>query len=468
MPPSTTRRRILQGAGAVVLGTSNAGCNQQSTTTTSTTDSTTQTTTQTTTTAPRAVLEVTRQAYYVKAWTLPQDTFGYPGSDAVQLSGLDQPLQDAVRTAIQSGRYTTSDSSSALLDQMDGLGFVSTNSTIYDTEHTFPTVTVRLDLDVVADEADDDRTVKLEDALGENETLAEFLTTVAPYGTHNPAAPYQTTRLARPIQDFLDRYDYIDTPRGIGELVVSRTSRSPPHTIRATEATDRDLYGREVHDASRYGPPTRELIDRVLASNRKTPGNYQDRIHTIYPEDVPREFARDLDHGSNYVRVDDSVYGFDTRHVHWSELPLEFNATVPNSEATGGTPIDVQLAVTNQSDHTVQLQMVGVAPFGVLWAYGPGGERVLWNDAYRQTEAVAVKDGEVIPESHDELELPPGQSTSATYRLDHGQLDESTNVPSGTYEVLGTIWAKWPTYDGAERHDWRSQLFPYTLTIEVA
>lgn len=469
MQPSTTRRRLLQGAGAIVLGTTTAGCNQQSATTTSPTKATaTHSPTRSTSREPRATVDITREAYLVKAWTLPENTFRYPASDAVHLSSLDQPLQDAVRTAIGSGRYTTSDPSTALLDQVDDLDLVTKDSSVYDIEHTFPTVTVSLDLDVAADEAVEDRTVALEDALGEHETLADFLSTVAPYGTHNPAEPYETTRLAPSIQDFLDRYDYIDTPRGIGELAVSRTNRSPPHTIRATEATDRDLYGREVKDASRYGPLTRELIDRVLASDRKTAGNYQDRIHTIYPEDVPREFARDLVHGSHYVRVGNSVYGFDTRHVHWTELPLEFSVTRTDGDATGSGPVEVQLAVTNPSDHVVQLQMAGIAPFGILWAYGPDGEHVLWNDAFQQTEAVVVKDGAIIPESHDELELPPGQSEAATYRLGHSHIDETPTVQSGTYEALGTIWSKWPTYEGAERHDWRSQLFPFTLTIEVA
>jgi hypothetical protein len=87
---------------------------------------------------------------------------------------------------------------------------------------------------------------------------------------------------------------------------------------------------------------------------------------------------------------------------------------------------------------------------------------------YEQTENVVIENGSVVPESHMEMDLQPGQTQSATYRLGHDNLGSDEPLQSGTYEVLGTIWAKWPTYEGAKEYDWRSQLFPYTLTIEVA
>ena len=126
-----------------------------------------------------------------------------------------------------------------------------------------------------------------------------------------------------------------------------------------------------------------------------------------------------------------------------------------------------QNSVRNSGDDTVQLQMEGCTPFGVLWAYGPGGERVLWNDVYDQTENVVIENSSVVPESHTEMDLQPGQTQSTTYRLGHDNLGVDGPLQPGTYEVLGTIWAKWPTYEGAKEYDWRSQLFPYTLTIKV-
>lgn len=469
MSPSTTRRRLLRTATGLALGSAVAGCNQQPADTQSTT------TTQTTPTSPdadsRPRVDVSRESYLAKAWPITSDRFHVADGDAVQLSRLSKPARDAVQTAIEDGRYSTQNASADLLDGIEDVDFVVHDGTIYDVTHTFPTVTLRLDMDIADDAAPEDATVSLDsDFVRSNDTVSDVIYTIAPYGTHGVAESYTTARVDPAVQDFLDRFDYVRSPHGVGEIVVSRTNRTPPHTIRAEPATDEERYGRRVRDVTDYGPPTRTLVERVLASDRKTPGNHQERIHTVYPDDVPRRFSRDLDHGSHYVRVDDTVYGFDTRHVHWPDLPVRFHATVPDDETTADATSDtvaVQLSVDNPSDVRVVLQMAGVAPFGVLWAYGPGSEHVLWNDAYEQTDAVVIEDGTVVPESHDERELPPGQAESATYRLGHDTLGDKGSLQSGTYDVLGTIWAKWPTYERAERYDWRSQLFPYTLTIEV-
>ncbi len=463
MSPSPTRRRLLRTATALTISTAVAGCNQQIPSDTSTP----QTTISETTTEPRVSVDVTRESYLAKAWTLPQDRF--PKDDAVPLADLDEPIRDAVSTAIDSPPYTTRDASRALLDGIDDIGPVTDDGTVWVVEHTFPTVTVRLDTDISENEPVEDRTVAYgSDVVQSNDAIEDVVSTIAPHGVETKPRPYETVRLDSSVRDFLDRYDYIEAPAGVGEIIVSRTRRSPPHTVRVREATDEELYGRRIREAADYGPPTRDFIDRVLASDRKTPGNYQDRIRTLYPDDVPRQFARDLDRGSNYVRLNDEVYGFDTRHVHWDDLPVEFNAIVADENAGRDGHVDIKLSVRNPGTVTIQLQMTGLAPFGVLWAYGPGGERVLWNDAYEQTEDVVIETGSVVPEYHMELDLRPGQTESATYRLGHDHLGADGSFRSGTYETLGTIWAKWPTYDGAEEYDWRSQLFPYTLTIEVA
>jgi hypothetical protein len=464
MSPSSTRRQLLRTTTALAISTTVAGCNQSITTDTTTS----KTATSKTTTDSRVLIDVTRESYLAKAWTLPQDRFRFPKGNSVPLSDLGESVRDAVRTAIDSPPYTTRDASQNLLDGIDDVNLVTYEDTVWNVEHTFPTVTIRLDTEISEDEPLDERTVTHdEDVIRSNDAIEDVVSTIAPLGVETAPRPYETTRLDSEVQDFLDRYDYIETPRGAGEIVVSRTNRSPPHTIRAREATDEELYARRIREAADYGPPTREFIDRLLASNRKTPGNYQDRIRVLYPDDVPWQFERDLDHGSNYVRVDDEVFGFDTRHVHWDELPVRFDATVSGENDGTTGPIDVQFSVRNSGDNIIRFQMEGCTPFGVLWAYGPGGERVLWNDVYEQTENVVIENGSVVPESHMEMDLQPGQTQSATYRLGHDNLGSDEPLQSGTYEVLGTIWAKWPTYEGAKEYDWRSQLFPYTLTIEV-
>jgi hypothetical protein len=471
MSPST-RRRFLRTATAVAVSTAVGGCNRSASSNTGTeteTTTTARTAASGTTTAPRALVDVARESYLAKAWTLPQDRYRSPRGDPVPLAELDEPVREAVRAAIDSPPYTTRDASRALLDGIDDVDLVAYGGAVWDVEHTFPTVTVRLDADIAEAEPVADRTVAYDgDVVRSNDAVEDVVSTIASHGVETAPRPHETTRLDPAVREFLDRYGYVETPRGVGEIVVARTNRTPPHTVRAREATDEELYGRRVREVADYGPPTKAFVERVLASDRKTPGNYRDRVHTIYPDDVPRRFAGDLDRGSNYVRVDGEVYGFDTRHVHWNDLPLEFRATVAGETAATAGPVDVRLSVRNAGDRAVRLRMAGPAPFGVLWAYGPGGERVLWNDAYERIETVVVEDGSVVPASDTAVTLHPDRSRSATYRLGHDHLGADEPLRSGTYEVPGTIWARWPTYDGAEEHDWRSQLFPYTLTVEVA
>ncbi|UPV76764.1 hypothetical protein M0R89_21465 (plasmid) [Halorussus limi] len=464
MSPSATRRGLLRTATGLAVSTTVAGCNQQK----PSDRTTSRTTTSGTTTESPTLVDIKRESYLAKAWTLSEGTFRFPETDAVPLSDLDKSVRDAVRTAIESSPYETRDATQAFLDSIDGVNLVAYNGTVWDIEHTFPTVTVRLDTDISKSEPVKNRTVASNsEDVQSNDAIQEVVSTIASLGVETQRRPYETTRLEPSVRDFLDRYDYIETPQGVGEIVISRTKRAPPHTVRAQEVTDEELYGRRVWEATEYGPPTRDFIDRVLTSDRKTPGNYQDRIHTTYPDEVPRQFAKDLNHDSNYVRVDDAVYVFETRHVHWDELPLAFHATVSEENAETAGSVDIRLSVQNTADHSVQLQMAGIAPFGVLWAYGLGGEHVLWNDAYEQTENVVIEGQSVTPESHAEMDLLPGRTESATYRLGHDQLGGDESLQTGTYEALGTIWAKWPTYEGAKEYDWWNQLFPYTLTITV-
>lgn len=471
MSPAPTRRQLLRSAIALSTSAALAGCNQSADAETTSTQLTTSPSANVTSTdsGRDALLTITRETYLAKAWTTPQDIFRFPKGDSIPLENLNETVRDAVGTAIDSDHYTTRDASNTLLDGIDAVTLVSDNGTVWDIQHTFPTTTIRLDTNIPDTEAVENRTVTYDSGvIRSSEAINTVVGTIAPLGVQTEPRPYVTTRLDPDVQGFLDQYDYIETPRGDGEIVVSRTNRTPPHTIRAEAATDEELYGRRIREADDYGPPTKAFIDRIIQSERKTPSKYQDRIHTIYPNAVPREFARDLDHGSNYVRVEDDVYGFDTRHVHWDEFPLEFQGAVvkPNSPSDGVA--EIHLSLQNPGTETVQLQMTGPAPFGVLWAYGPGGEHVLWNDAYEASENVVIEQQRVVPERSSETELVPGQSLSETYRIGHDHLNGDTTLQSGTYEVLGTIWAKWPTYNGAKERDWRSQLFPYTLTIEVA
>ena len=195
-----------------------AGCNQQTPSDTTTS----QTTTSETTTESRVSIDVTRESYLAKAWTLPQDTFRFPKSDSVPLTDLDKSVHDAVRTVIESSPYTTRAASQALLDGIDEVNLVTYGGTVWDIEHTFPTVTVRLDTDISENDPVENRTVTYgSDVVQSNDAIEDVVSTIAPLGVETEPDPYETTHLDSAVWGFLDQYDFIEVPVGVGEIVVS-------------------------------------------------------------------------------------------------------------------------------------------------------------------------------------------------------------------------------------------------------
>lgn len=462
--PSPSRRRLLRSLVALGAGSSLAGCNEFATGDATTADGTSSEP------GPEtgAALEVTRESYVATAWSLHGTRYRTPKGSSVLLEDLEPPVRDAVGTAIESPPFSTTDPSNALLDGIDDVELVEVDGTVWTVEHTFPTATVRLDRAVPDGAAPPERTVAHDsDAVEESEAIEALVRTIATLTTHSEPRPHETTRLHPDVEAFLERYDYLETPSTVGEIVVSRTDRAPPYTVRAREASDEEIYGHRLADADHYGRPTRSFLRRVVASDRRTPVDYSDHRHTIYPKDVPRPFARDLAEGIDTVRVDGTVYEFRVRHVHWEDVPVSVDATVEGSGATG-PPVDIELSVTNPGDTPVGLVVPGVSPFGVLWAYGPGGEHVLWNEGYDRTDDVVVEEDAVVPDSTAATVLDPGTTRTATYRLGHGNLEAAGPLEPGTYEVLGTLRAKWATYDGQPEDEWAGQFAPYTLAVEVA
>lgn len=455
-----SRRQFLAAAtGGVMTGI--AGCGTATDrSTTGSTPTTGADATQTTAGDPAVQARLEREAYWLRGVDLPASIAGLPEEDIVALPDLDQPTRDAVATAITDGRFATSDPSTALLDGIDDVTFVEYRGTYYDISHTFPTFTLRFD-EVAPASAPDDRTVELDSEVVESdEMIEEAIYTVAPFGTHNPIRPYTTTRLSDPLREFLARYDYVRSGDMVGELVLSTTERTPPHTVTATEATDEQLYGRPVLEYDSFTPKSRDLIRRTLDDERKTPLSHQDTHHSIFPSDIPDRLDRRLDHESYFVRVDGTIFGFSARHLHWEDLPVEIAATAID-DSVEDSPARIELRAKNTGTRSVELAMPGIAPFGVLVAYGPGGEHYLWTPEYDRSDVVR-KYGDPVPETRDEFTLGEGNRVATTY-----QFGRDGRVEPGEYQVPGFVWARWPTAPGQERHDWRSEIFPYTLTLAV-
>jgi hypothetical protein len=82
--------------------------------------------------------------------------------------------------------------------------------------------------------------------------------------------------------------------------------------------------------------------------------------------------------------------------------------------------------------------MPGIAPFGILHAYGPDGEHLLGTIAYASGDRVRVAGSSVVAESGATFKHGSHGRVAATYELgggDHG-------LESSAYGVTGFVWAE--------------------------
>lgn len=460
-----SRRHLLAtGCGLlpVLAGCQSTSDSAPSTNTPSSTTDSNPTTTESTGYTVQSQFE--KEAYWLRGVALPQSIAGLPTDEIAALSDLNSSTRNAVKVALTDGPFTTTDPSAALLDGIEDVTFVEYQGTYYDISHTFPTYTLTLDTGIAPENAPDHRTIKRNsDAVRAHDTVEDAITTVTPHGVEYAGQPYVTTQMPDVLRDFLDRYDYIAYPAGVGELVVTITQRSPPHTVTATEASDEQLYGREVLELDSFTATGRDLIRRTLDSHKKTPLGHDDDHHSIFPEDIPDQLDRRLENESYFVRVDGTIYGFDARHLHWHDLPFDVTATLVDESLRSESPARIKLEATNRGSRTAELVMSGVVPFGVLWAYGPSGEHVLWTPEYENTDDISRDSGNVIPEFQDEVTVPANESVDTVYQFGR----DYDRIEPGDYAIAGLVWAKWPTESSQEKYDWRSEIYPYTLTLSV-
>lgn len=455
-----SRRNVLAMAGSGLLPiltgcqTSNPPATSDDTTSPMTKDGITQTT------SSEYVLQARfeSESHWLHGIELPSGIVDLKTEKIAALSDLSSITKAAVKKAITNGTYATINPSKSLLDGIDDVTIVEYRGTYYSISHTFPTYTLELDKEVNPGNAPSDQTVDFEsEAVQSNEIVEHAVTTVTPLGPNHPGSSYTTTRLPEALKDFLDRYDYVKYESGIGELVLSITNRSPPHTITANEASNEELYGTEILELDSFTSRGRNLIQQTLRDQRKTPLSQAKSSHSVFPTYISERFDRQVE--SSHVRVDGSFYGFNAVHRHWRNLPFDITMTVVDESVNSESPARVKLIAKNTSSHNAKLTMPGIPPFGVLWAYGPSGEHLLWTSKYEQSDAVKIENDTAIPEFKMEVSVPPSQSTATTYQFGR----DFERLEPGDYEVPGFISAKWPT----KPDDQRFETYPYTLTLTI-
>ncbi len=454
-----SRRQLLAISGGLL--TTLAGCGSDDAGTDSGTPTVTDRGTSTTGIDGNVTIGVERDAYLFHAEFIPRSVIGPQEHQTTTLSELDDTTRDAVQTAITEERYTTSDPSTALLDGIDDVSLLEYQDTYYVISHTFPTHTLVLE-SVVPENAPADRTVSRNSRrVQEIEVIREPILTILP-SPSSPGEPYVTTQLSDTLRDFLDQYDYLRYPGGIGELVLRKTVRAPPHTVTAAEASDQRLYNRDVHELESFTETSRQLIRETLNDQQKTPLWRAVGSHRVFPGDIPQRL---LEAGQLTVTVDGAMYNIRADHIHWSDLPFEISASVVDDSLSSEASARIELQATNRWPEAAKLAMPGIAPFGVLRAYGPDGEQLLWTPEYEQSDDVVLENGTLRPQSPAEVSVSPDERVQTVYEF--GWVAEQ--ITAGSYVVPGVVWAEWPTEPGQHQpeRDWRSDLFPYTLTLDV-
>lgn len=479
---SPTRRALLRSGGAVALAAT-AGCGAQTTpdTSTETTVETTRTTTSRATTSRAATDESTsataspdlavdaslvRRDHLLRGRRLG-DWRPLPADDGTSFGDLPAAARGAVRTAVEDGRFTTDDPTDDFLAGIDDVDLVEDDGEYYTLTHTFTEYVLNLDDGVDVESAPESETAVLyDDAVERHPSVQEALRTVLPYGTEVASEEYRTLVLTDELRSFLDEYEYARSDAGFGRLEFHVERHEPPYRLSARPATDEELYGHEVVDASEFTDAGQQVVRRTLDSRRRSPTNLDGAVGTLRPDSVPRRLEREFVRGG-HVSIDGSVAVFTVRHVHWDDQPFELAVGLTDDAIDPGDPAEVDLSVTNIGDLAAELTVPGLAPFGILWAERTDGEDKavqLWSPRYEDSDHVTIEDGVAKPDSYrPDLTVGPGETVTRTYRFGR----ESDPVDPGTYSVWGDLWAKWPTEPGLEKYDWNSEIYPYELRIDV-
>lgn len=474
---SPTRRTLLHRAGATLL-VATAGCNARpAATRESTAPGTTRTTTTRepgaeptarTTATPELDVDVSldRQRHLLRGNRL--EDWRPPPYEATPVRELPDEAREAVETAIETGRFTTDDPSRDLLSGLDGVDLVERRDEYYVLTNTFTEYVLNLDDGVDPESAAESATAHLDDeVVRTNPSVEDAVYTVLPSGTEVPSEEYRTLVFTDELRAFLDEYEYVRSDAGFGRLEFHVERHEPPHRLSAREATDEELWGFPVVEASEFSDGVRRAIRRTLDSDRRTPVYPDGSVGTLRPDRVPFRLEREF-HGGGHVRIDGSVAVLTVDHVHWDRQPFEFAVRVVDGGVGPGDPAELEMAATNAGDLAAALTVPGLLPFGLLWARrvdGTGEPVQLWSPRYETAETVKIEDGVAKPDSYRrDHPVSPGETITRRYLFGRA----GDGVRPGEYGIWGELWVRWATERGQRKYDWNSAIYPYELRIDAS
>lgn len=461
------RRRYLGLVTGLVAGVAGCGGNESPQPATVNTPSPVPVTRSPSPTPTGVTAEIELSSYLVKAFGQSPEQRAIDPDEVVPLAELDAPVREALEAAIDGG-YTTDSVSEALLagiDQFREFGgghrfrpFVSYDGLPYAFEPSVPVFSARLDTDV--EEPEPDRTAGPDELDRFAEPVQDFIRVLGAFSVQVTRDEYRISVLPDAVSAFLDAYDYIRDPTGVGRIVTDRLDPGPPYTISARRLTPADRWGRPVIPATSLPPALRDFVATVVASDRRAPIHFPQESEYRTGEVPPAYFdrlGREQGPGSGpYVTLDGTNYAIRVTEIRRELMPVTVSASSVGDRSFSVAVRPSDAGSKPAIEGGLELETRGALP-SVLWILTDSDRVLLECDAYedlRWTDPEGSDGPERRVGNVVRTEIPSDGEVRATYRVPEA-------VPGGTYHAWGMVMVKW-TADGR-----RYPSLPYPFQVEV-
>lgn len=414
-------------------------------------------------------IETTR--YLVRSFAQTQDQRAIDPEQITPAVEISNPLRTALEAAVDGG-YETDDVSDELLSGIDrfrhnGGGYrfepyFSLDGTPYAFDPTVPVFVAHLEMGI--ENPDPDRTVGPDDLEGLAEPVRDFVRTIGAFTVQVPRDEYRISVVPDTVEDFLENYDYVRDPDGVGRIVTERVDPGPPYTIEASKLTTQDLWGRPVLAATSLPTDLRRFVEAVVASDRRAlvypPLRSEYRTDQI-PDAYFDRLGPDQGPGSGpYVDLDGTFYAFRVTEIRREKIPIAISTAVVDERSFEVTITPSQEGSKPAIEGPVELESAGALP-SVLWIETTSNRYLLDSDAYDDiswSDPEGSTDEQRRIDNVERTEVPPGEALSATYRVPDA-------VPAGTYRAWGLVRVQWTR--ASDNRRFPTLAYPYQIVVTI-